>query len=108
MKMNAYSIYDTKVEQWGLPFFSHHHAVAARIVTEAVNDGNTQLSKYPNDYILFCIGTYDDHDGLLQPHIPENLGILGAIVQRALADNIRRATASSAFPSELANNGADA
>lgn len=96
MMMNAYSIYDSKVGQYGLPFFSHHHALALRIVVEAANDDNTNLSKYPNDYVLFCIGTYDDTNGVLQPNPPENLGVVGAIVHAALTDNIRRAQYQSA------------
>ena len=71
MMMNAYSIYDSKVGQYGLPFFSHHHALALRIVVEAANDENTNLSKYPNDYVLFCIGNYDDSNGVLQSNPPK-------------------------------------
>lgn len=92
MKLTAYSIYDTKVEQWGLPFFSHHDELAKRICCEAVQDENTQLSRYPNDYILFSIGSYEDHDGLLTPHSPVSLGVLGAIYSAALAQQMRRST----------------
>lgn len=92
MIMKAFSIYDTKVEQWGLPFFSHHEELAKRIVCEAVQDENTQLSRYPNDYILFCIGHYDDHSGTLYSRTPENLGVLGAIYSATLAQQMRRST----------------
>ncbi|WXW90273.1 MAG: DNA binding protein VP5 [Microviridae sp.] len=92
MKLTAYSIYDTKVEQWGLPFFCHHDELAKRICCEAVQDENTQLSRYPNDYILFSIGSYEDHDGLLTAHAPQNLGVLGAIYSATLAQQMRRST----------------
>lgn len=96
MILKAFSILDTKVGQFGLPFFSHHSALAVRIVIEAASDENTSIAKYPNDYVLYSIGSYDDTNGVLRADPPENLGVVGALVHAAISENVRRASYSPA------------
>lgn len=60
MKTEMYSVYDSKAQAYGLPFHAPNDAVALRIFGEAVNDPSTQLNKYPEDFVLFHLGRFDD------------------------------------------------
>lgn len=70
MKVNVYSIYDRKAVTYGLPFFQPTDGSAIRSVQEIANDMNTTVGRHPTDFALFCIGTYDDQLGLMQPEVP--------------------------------------
>ena len=58
-----FTVYDSKAEAYLQPFFSSTTGLAIRSFTEAVNQNDHQFSKYPEDYTLFEIGSYNDEDG---------------------------------------------
>lgn len=66
MELKVYSIRDSKTEIFNTPFFKKTHGEAERDFRTAVNDEKTSLNKYPEDYDLYYLGTYDDNDGKLQ------------------------------------------
>lgn len=72
--MNLFAIYDTKAEFYGQPFMARTHGDAIRSFTQAVNAGDSQLSKTPADYTLFCLAEYDDTTGEIKPHVHVHLG----------------------------------
>lgn len=73
MKLIICSIYDSKAEAFMQPLFFQAKGQAVRSFADAVNqDGN--FKNHPDDYTLFCIGSYDDATGLLEPIAPESLG----------------------------------
>lgn len=63
MILNAYSLFDIKALIYSPPFFAHNHDVARRIVADTAADVNTSIGRHPNDYILYCIGVFDDQNG---------------------------------------------
>ncbi|QCQ85005.1 nonstructural protein [Blackfly microvirus SF02] len=63
MKLHAYTIYDRKGECYHPPFFTAQDGLALRTVSDLVNDPNTSLGRHPNDYVLYCCGSYDDNTG---------------------------------------------
>lgn len=63
MIKKVYSVYDTKVCAFTSPFFASTDGEATRYVRGAVEDPNTMLYKYPEDYTLFCIGSFDEESG---------------------------------------------
>jgi hypothetical protein len=67
MKMNNYALFDTKIGAFLRPFICQNDAEAIRLLTTWVNekDGKTNISKYPEHFILFYIGTFDDQNGIL-------------------------------------------
>jgi hypothetical protein len=82
MKLSMYSIFDNKSQAFLQPFFQHNHAVAIRSVTQAVNDKSTDFSKWPSDFNLFCIGSFEDSNGDVVSVSPiENLGLLSNFIQ---------------------------
>lgn len=63
MLLKAYSIRDTKAEVFNAPFWQKTHGEAERNFMELVNDKNSMVSKYPEDYDLYYLGDYDDLTG---------------------------------------------
>lgn len=75
MKTLVFSVYDSKAEFFGTPFFSQTRGMAIRMFCDAAQDKNTMLAKHPNDFILFEVGTFDDSTGVLEAVKPVNLGM---------------------------------
>ena len=59
MKLKIFAIYDSKIKDFANPFYLHHEGEAIRGFTEIVNDPSTKLNKYPEDFALFELGTYE-------------------------------------------------
>ena len=70
MRLNAYSIYDRKTLAYHTPFFSVTDGAAIRSFTDLANDSNTNIGRHPADYVLFCVGEYEDQVGALIPISP--------------------------------------
>lgn len=76
MLLNAYSIFDSKAEAFNQPFFRLKHGVSIREFTEVSNDEKSNISRNPEDFTLFHIGSYDDSTGLLTAlPTPVSLGL---------------------------------
>jgi len=58
-----FSVYDTKVEAYQLPFHLHTVAEAKRAFAEVARDRNNRIGKYPEDHCLFELGEFDDSTG---------------------------------------------
>lgn len=70
-----YSVFDSKAEVWSPPFIARNSAEATRTFEQAVNDGNTMVCKYPLDYALFEVGSWDCDNGEVISGVPKNLGL---------------------------------
>ena len=79
MVLNAYSLLDTKTGLYSPPFFLGHDALAMRAVYELSNDKMTTPAKYPDDYVLYRVGIFDDNTGTMGSNIPTNLGAVSAL-----------------------------
>lgn len=67
MQLKIYSIRDGKGEVYNTPFFQKTHGEAERTFRELANDQKSMIFKYPDDYDLYFIGSYDDTTGVIQP-----------------------------------------
>lgn len=68
MKLKLFVTYDAKTESYGVPFFKDFTANAIREWSELasnVSDKQNPIAKYPADYTLFEIGTYDMQTGVV-------------------------------------------
>lgn len=65
--MYVYSIRDLKAEAGLLPFFDRNHETALRKFRRAVNDVNSDFHAYYEDYVLFCVGTWNEDEMKLEP-----------------------------------------
>ena len=74
MILKAYTVRDSKSEAFMKPFFNTTHGEAERNFRTAVNDPQSTMSKFPEDFDLYYLGTYDDNTGLLEPRdTPEHM-----------------------------------
>lgn len=84
MKLKAFSIRDTKAEVFNTPFFLKTHGEAERSFKNLLNDQQSMVSKYPEDYDLYYIGDYDQDSGQLgaldtPQHIVKAVQLMGTI-----------------------------
>lgn len=63
MKLNVYTLFDTKALIFNTPFFCQNHGVARRMCSDLVADTNTTVGRHPADYVLYCLGSYHDDLG---------------------------------------------
>lgn len=70
MNLQAYSVYDAKALVYAPPFFAATDGAALRSFQELANDLNTTVGKYPTDFSLWRIGSYDDQNGVFAPAVP--------------------------------------
>ncbi len=63
----VYSVFDSKVGAFLLPFFSRNRAVALRSFTTACQDESTDFHRYAGDYTLFEIGEWEPEKGIYSP-----------------------------------------
>lgn len=66
MMMRLFSVYDSKANTYLPPFLLANDKLAIRAFAHAANDKATDIGKYPTDFCLFEIGTYDDQSGFVQ------------------------------------------
>lgn len=66
MIMQIYSVRDAKSEIFNTPFYGNTHAEAERSFRTAVNDPQTSLNKFPEDFDLWYLGTYDTITGQIK------------------------------------------
>lgn len=73
MKLKIFSVYDTKAEFYHPPFFFRTNGEALRVWMDLANDRSNQIGQYPQDFVLFEIGTFDPQTGSVEPCDPANI-----------------------------------
>lgn len=71
MLQRCFSIYDQKTYYYQPPFFSPTRGSGVRLFQNLVNDQTSLASKFPADFQLMLIGTFDDTNGVFTPQLPE-------------------------------------
>lgn len=64
--MNLYSVYDRAAAIYNAPFMAHSHRDAIRSFTLAMQNApaDSPQATSPGDFELFCVGHFDQEDGL--------------------------------------------
>lgn len=62
-----YSIYDRKALFYQAPWSALTDGAAVRLLSDAVADPQSNISRHPNDYVLFHVGDWDDQKGTFVP-----------------------------------------
>ena len=65
MILNAYAVHDDKGLIFARPFFMPTHGQAMRAFGESCQDPNSMPMKYPSDFRLYFIGTFDEETATL-------------------------------------------
>lgn len=74
MKLGIYAVYDRKAGLFARPFTIQNDAMAMRAFLAAKQDTTSEMSKYPEDFGLHYLGTFDDETGtVFQPGPPTAL-----------------------------------
>jgi len=60
MIKDVFVVQDAKVQAFGTPFFLENITVAIRAFAHAANDKQNDIGRYPTDFNLYHLGTYDD------------------------------------------------
>ena len=76
MELKVYSVYDSKTQAYMSPWFARSRGEAIRSFTEAVNDPKSMFHKYPADFTMFELGTWDDQAGTVTlDETKQNIGL---------------------------------
>lgn len=76
-KMSLYAVLDTKAGAFNNPNPIISRGAAIRAFTDAIASGNSDFSKHPEDYVLFCLGEFDNNTGVITP-LPAPESVIGA------------------------------
>lgn len=81
--MKAYAIYDSKAEAYLTPVFMPNDGTAIRAISDKLLENNTDnnLWRHAEDYTLFCVGEWDEEDGLITGQNP--MSVVTAIALRS-------------------------
>lgn len=77
---NVYSVKDIKSELFANPFIQENNAVAIRNFGTACEDEKSKLNKYPEDFVLHHIGTYNFTSGAIEPSNPSAISTASEFV----------------------------
>ncbi|QKI28907.1 VP5 [Kummerowia striata gokushovirus] len=73
MILSAFSILDRKTGVFAPPFFVRHVGEAIRSFTDACQQKDIPFGRYPEDYVMFCVGKFDDEGGLFEAQQPQQV-----------------------------------
>lgn len=93
MKMQVFSVFDSKTKVFSQPNFLVNKGAALRAWMDACNDPQSNISKHPEDFTFFHIGEYDDENGTFENlKTPESLGCAIQFVRNEAINQFRGAT----------------
>lgn len=105
MKTNVYSVFDSKAAVYGTPFFMPNDNMAIRAFSDLVNGPENMISKHPEDFSLFVVGTFDDQLAKLEGRIaPLNL-VTASSLKRVNRFDISTPEKAAALRKELIDAG---
>lgn len=71
MNLTVVSVRDSKANAYGIPVCVPTVAAAVRSFSDQINGQDSTLTKHPQDFDLFVLGTFDDNTGIFTTHVPE-------------------------------------
>lgn len=75
MKIQIFSVFDSKTGVYGQPNFLLNKGAALRAWQDVANDTSSNIGRHPADHTMFHIGTWDDETGTVTMlEAKENLG----------------------------------
>lgn len=67
MILKVFAMRDVKADAFGSPFFLPSEGVARRMLGEWVQDKRSEVAKYPSEFDMYLIGTFNNETGLMTP-----------------------------------------
>jgi hypothetical protein len=62
---NYYSLFDAKAAAYLQPFLSKTDSTATRSVRQALDDENAPMARFPEDFCLVRLGSFDENTGII-------------------------------------------
>lgn len=82
-KLNIYSVRDEKAKAYANPFFVPTTGMALRGFEQECLNKDSMLCKYPEDYNLFCLGSWDPSTGKVDHlEVPQHVGAASEYVRK--------------------------
>lgn len=66
MISDLFTVFDVKARTYCKPFCAENLATAIRAFAHAANDQTTEIGRYPEDFILYHLGAFDDQSAQYQ------------------------------------------
>lgn len=68
--MKIFSIYDGKIRAFMRPFVDQHTGSAIRSFEEACTEPTSPFAKFPTDFVLYEIGSFNPENGKIDSYSP--------------------------------------
>jgi len=89
MKLDIFAVYDVKAGSYATPFFAPNISHAQRSFAFAANDSNTDVNRYPSDFSLWHLGTFNAETAEFDLVPPFQLCLAVALLNRdEVSDNV--------------------
>lgn len=77
MILQLFSIYDEVTLIYNYPFIAHNINDAKRMFISSTQDENSMISKNPQDFSLYYVGSYNNENGEYTNTFPKELVLRG-------------------------------
>lgn len=84
MRMQVYSLFDRASSAFGGPVLAVNDALMRRSLSELLveDQGRSNLSRYPDEFDVYLIGTFDTDTGALVAQAPQHLCRVAELLPR--------------------------
>lgn len=73
-RLRMFCLFDTKAQAFAPPFCTPRVELAVRSLIQMLDAGDSQLAKFPEDFVLYEVGVFDDTTGVVESVPPVNHG----------------------------------
>ena len=96
MILKVFSVFDTKLAAYNVPFFARTESDAIRSFTDLCVDPRSRVYQHREDYALYRLGSFDDDIGELHSYGPQCLVTASAVMLEAAARTAQETGTSGA------------
>jgi hypothetical protein len=83
MILKIFSLFDEKAQTYNTPQYLAHEGEALRMLLTTLDDNKSMVSKFPEDFSLYCLGTFDDNSGKFEGYNePQLIKRISDLVQK--------------------------
>lgn len=86
MNVELFSVFDQAAKRFIDPFPGPTVEFALRGFKEACQTEGHQFAKFPEDYVLFHVGTFDAETGMIEALDPRKIGMALSFVEANIRD----------------------
>lgn len=88
MKLCCFSVRDVKADHFGRPFFALTFGEALRSFQMECENPESMLHRFPDDFRLFNVGSFDQADGMLEGWAPLDIACARDFVKPGVAEQL--------------------